>query len=364
MSISGEPLRPVANVAMVVYSFSGGAGRSIQVLLETLRGMGHRVHLITRRSQVEYSDVSFPVHFIEPGDGRQETRWLAGILERIERDGPLDLLLTNTYSDLAMTRPLRHRAHRHIVRVAMAERLRRFGPLRRAIKLHHMRRLFARLDVVTVSRGLADELTTVIRARPRSIVTIYNPFDFEEIGRRSREPDAAMPRCPYVICVGHLVPRKRHDLVIRAFASLPRDYHLVILGDGRLAGELRGLADSLGLGDRVQLPGFRENPYNWIRGAELLVLASEFEGFPRVLIEALAVETPVVSVRCEYGPDEILTGDLSRFLVPTGDLDALAAAMVRALASYPPILADTWRRFGNERSAQEYLALIDGGRRA
>jgi glycosyltransferase involved in cell wall biosynthesis len=347
-------------IAMLVYAFSGGAGKSTQVLLETLRGMGHRTHLITRGERVEYGASFEPVHYVEPGTPAQELRRLRAIIEKIETAGPIDLFLTNTFKDLELARPLRHPAHKHIVRVALSERLAKKGPIARHWTFGRIRRLFRGLDVVTVSRGLAQELVTVIRAKPRRVVTIYNPFDFDDIRIRAAQRDLDIPAAPFVVSVGHLVPRKRHDLVMRAFARLPGRYHLVLLGAGRLEEELRALAAELGIADRVHLPGFRMNPYAWIAAADLLVLASEFEGFGRVIVEALAVDTPAVSTRCRYGPEEILTGELAQFLVPTGDVGALYEAMSRALDSYPSIPEDSWRRFSREQSAREYLALLDG----
>ena len=67
--------------------------------------------------------------------------------------------------------------------------------------------------------------------------------------------------------------------------------------------------------------------------AELVVLSSDFEGFPLVLIEALAVGTPVVSTDCPHGPNEILTGPLARWLTPVGDASALATTIDAALAA-------------------------------
>jgi glycosyltransferase involved in cell wall biosynthesis len=69
----------------------------------------------------------------------------------------------------------------------------------------------------------------------------------------------------------------------------------------------------------VTITGFQRNPFPWYAKASALVHASDFEGFGNVLVEALASGTPVVSTDCPFGPREILTGSLSRFLSPCGD---------------------------------------------
>src|SRR5690606_13034938 len=121
--------------------------------------------------------------------------------------------------------------------------------------------------------------------------------DIERICRLSREEldDSRFPRDRRIILgVGRLTAQKDFSTLIRAFArSRARDdLQLVILGEGELRDELEALARELGV--NVLMPGFVENPYAWMRAAELFVLSSKWEGLPGVLIEALACGTRVV----------------------------------------------------------------------
>jgi glycosyltransferase involved in cell wall biosynthesis len=97
--------------------------------------------------------------------------------------------------------------------------------------------------------------------------------------------------------------------------------------------ELQALIDRFGLAKQVIVCPFRTNPYPLIANARLLVLSSDREGLPNVLIEALICHTPVVSTDCPSGPREIL----QQPLVPCGDAVALAKALVEALDSPAPL---------------------------
>ena len=88
------------------------------------------------------------------------------------------------------------------------------------------------------------------------------------------------------------------------------DLKLVCLGDGELRDEIRELAKTLGIAHRVIFPGYLANPYPVVRKAKAFILSSDFETLPTVLLEALSLGVPCVSVNCPTGPDEILVGEL------------------------------------------------------
>ncbi len=79
------------------------------------------------------------------------------------------------------------------------------------------------------------------------------------------------------------------------------------------------------------LPGYVENPHAYIRRSQVFLLSSDYEGFGRVLVDALAVGCPVVSTDCPFGPAEILEAGKWGILTPTGDVAAIAAALNQVL---------------------------------
>ena len=132
---------------------------------------------------------------------------------------------------------------------------------------------------------------------------------------------------------------RKSQEAIGAAQALARDQHHSQVGSEHLLvllsapePQLQAMIDSRGLADRVFIAGFRLNPYPWIAEADLLVLCSDHEGLPNVLIEALACGTPVVSTDCPSGPREILAA-FPQCLVPCGDVAALAQAISDKLAS-------------------------------
>ena len=140
--------------------------------------------------------------------------------------------------------------------------------------------------------------------------------------------------------------------------SAARTCRLIVLGEGRLRPQLEGQVRALGLEDRVSLPGWAENPYALMSRAALFVLSSRHEGFPGVLIEALACGCPTASTDCPAGPSEILENP--ELLAPVGDPEALSQVMLRALDR--PVDKATLRarasRFSVERAVNEYDKLI------
>jgi glycosyltransferase involved in cell wall biosynthesis len=134
---------------------------------------------------------------------------------------------------------------------------------------------------------------------------------------------------PVILSAGRLAEQKDYPTLINAFARVAaqRPCRLIILGEGRLRKQLQRLVESLGLTDRVSLPGWVENPFAFMSRAALFVLSSRNEGLPGVLIQAMACGCPCVSTACPAGPAEILQNGRLGPLTPVGDAVGLAAAI-------------------------------------
>jgi glycosyltransferase involved in cell wall biosynthesis len=125
---------------------------------------------------------------------------------------------------------------------------------------------------------------------------------------------------------------------------------------------LSSLAASLGVADRVDMPGFVENPLPFISRSAALVLSSRFEGFGNVLAEALACGVQTVITDCPYGPAEILADGRFGRLAPVGDPEATAKAILLALDEPidPGLLRSRGSAFSTQACASACLSLFDG----
>lgn len=226
--------------------------------------------------------------------------------------------------------------------------------------------LYPRVDaVVAVSKGLAQELETYLKLQPGSIKTIYNPVFDQSVLVKAKESVNhswfAKAETPIVIGVGRLSKQKDFPTLIRAFAIVRqvRTARLVIFGEGGEKNKLTSLVRELGLENDVQIHEFVSNPYAYIAKADVFVLSSILEGLPTVLIEAMAVGTPVVATNCESGPEEILDGGKYGELVKVGDSQAIAQSILSVLSGNSKSVDSNWLdQFTLETSTQQYLALL------
>ena len=151
--------------------------------------------------------------------------------------------------------------------------------------------------------------------------------------------DASVPeryegiRSRRIVTVGRLHKQKNQALLLNAFADFSKEYgeyELHIYGEGELEQELKNQADSLGIAQKVVWHGFCANVRDEIKDARMFVLSSDFEGISNSMLEALAMGVPTISTDCPIGGARAyIEQGKSGLLVPVGDRQALAEAMVR-----------------------------------
>lgn len=191
--------------------------------------------------------------------------------------------------------------------------------------------------IVAVSRGVAEDLASYARIPLDRIKVIYSPVITDQMLQSANEtvnhPFFADSQYPIILSVGRLSEEKDFETLIRAFEMVRKKIpsRLIILGDGEKRQELEALIHRSGFENAVALPGFELNPFAFMKRVSVFVLSSKWEGLPGALIQALACGCPVVSTDCLSGPSEILKGGEYGYLVPVGDIDAIAAGIAAVL---------------------------------
>lgn len=220
--------------------------------------------------------------------------------------------------------------------------------------------------IVAVSRGVAEDLAQITGISPKRIHVIYNPVITTQLYEMAKEPvdhpwfNPGEP--PVILGVGRLEAQKDFPTLIRAFALVrkKRPVRLAILGWGPDRQKLAALVNELGIEDDVVMPGFIKNPFAYMAKASVFALSSVWEGLSNVLIEAMALGTPVISTDCKSGPAEVLADGKYGWLVPVGNSEALAKKILQILDSnIQPVDSDWLSQFTLHTSTQRYLDVLD-----
>lgn len=235
--------------------------------------------------------------------------------------------------------------------------------------------------LITISPGLIDELSTTYRVAPaEKFVNVPLGLELRPFADTPRHQGivraqfAISPNAPLIGSVGRIVPIKNHALFLdmaRRVKQQRPDAHFVIVGDGELRAAVQAQADSLGLRDSVTFTGFVQDLKPVYSDMDALVISSDNEGTPVSILEALAAGVPVVSTAVGGVPDLLQHGAYGR-LTPPGDSDALADAVLAALAessfAQPAIQQAIVAQYDITRLANDlaalYRALLAGKRSA
>jgi glycosyltransferase involved in cell wall biosynthesis len=221
--------------------------------------------------------------------------------------------------------------------------------------------------VVAVSDGVADSLSEMARLKKDNITIIHNPavtnnnqcsqnidpWHISEWKKASKK----------LIAIGNFKHAKRFDILLHAFARVSKreDFKLLLLGDGTLRQYYIDLCRRLKISGKVFMPGYIKNVSYPLRTADLLVVSSDREGFPNVILDALSVGTPVVSTDCRSGPGEILDNGKFGVLVRCSDVESLSEGISISLRNgfSARDLKGRAEFFSVEKTVNSYLKIIN-----
>lgn len=231
-----------------------------------------------------------------------------------------------------------------------------------------IRNVYPGADFITVnSFGSKYALQHHYHVKEEKIGIIRNPISAAFHGNRERDTSS---RFIYV-SVGRMDEGKNHVMLIRAFAAMlaadpGKQAELWLIGEGPLKDYLEQEAKRLEIAPFVQFLGYRGDVAQILQQSDVFVFSSQREGFPNVLLEAMAVGLPVISTDCEYGPREIITDEE---VLPDGNLDKVEVGKYGILlpCNHVAHLAEAMNMvYKNEelrrKLTQDYAQLLSGYR--
>jgi len=342
----------------------------------------HRFAEVARQEEIEGLPVHHPRFLMMPKVGMATYGWtlflsVLPFLSRLARQHPFDLIDAHyLFPDAFAAVELGRALGKPVIVSARGSDVNLFAqfPLVRRCLLRTLRRADR---VVAVSGALRARLAALGVAAER-VTVIPNGVDgtkFRPMSRAEARAKLGLDGGPYLLAVGHLVALKGFDLVIESLARLRAggncpDLRLLVVGEGGERAPLEALARRLGVGGAVRFAGPLSHPElrTWYNAADVFCLASSREGWPNVVLEALACGTPVVATRVG-GIPEIVTSD-SVGLLAERSPEALAGAIEEALRRTwdREVLVRHARGHGWEQTAsrvlEEFRLALGGQRRS
>jgi glycosyltransferase involved in cell wall biosynthesis len=347
----------------------GGAEHVIVSLVNSFVLKGHKVDLLLARAIGPHLDDVLPAVNIIDFNQVHVFACLPKLVKYISHSKPTAILSIQTHANVTLL--LAKKISGSKVRIIVSERSnlameKYHGGLKTRLILWLARLLYPSAEVIhAVSYGVASSCEKELGLQPNKIKVVYNPVFIRKISDQSNpnlDFTFSLKDQGFILGAGRLTQQKDFQTLIKAFALVRSSLNLplVIIGEGELRPELEKLITNLSLQEFIFLPGFVKDPFWIMRQCKLFVLSSAWEGLPNVLIQAMACGVPVVSTDCPSGPAEVLENGKWGRLVPIGNIELLAQAMVNAVneKKHPDVVMRA-AHFDIQRIADEYLNLFN-----
>lgn len=357
-------------ILFVIPSLSGGgAERVFSTLLDHLDRSQFEIHLALLDVQASGSQEIPPDVLIHHLKYSRVRRALPGLVKLVWKLRPDALLSTLGHLNLALiaARPLLPARIKVLVRETTIASVLLQDGIRYAWAWRWLYRgLYRHADwVVCPSGAILEDLARNFGVPREKLVCIYNPVDVDKVCSFAESGGSPYNgRGPYLITAGRLSREKGLDLLLDAMPEILQsfpDVQLTLLGEGPAFASLLEQSRRLGLTDHVRFAGFQDNPWRYIRYADIFVLPSRFEGLPNALLEAIALGTPVVATDCAGSIREILDYDKTIVLVPPDDVNELAKAIIAACqapGAQPAEARVRLRQFDLQQAVEAYSRLL------
>jgi ADP-heptose:LPS heptosyltransferase/glycosyltransferase involved in cell wall biosynthesis len=240
---------------------------------------------------------------------------------------------------------------------AETDKLKKESLIKGTKRLNRYKKIYANSNLIAVSEGVRKDMKINFNAQNSGTITIFNPINFENIVKLSKEKISHNIDSNYIIHVARAIGQKRHDLLLDAWKLVHSNLKLVLLTDDPEI--ILKLVKERHLESRCVVLPFSKNPYPLIKNARLLVLSSDFEGFGLVLVEAITCGTPVIATDCKFGPSEILGQKYKDCLVKTNNKFLLAKKISSTIRLNKKKMDINFDHYESATIADQYIELAN-----
>ena len=345
-------------IVLAIFTLQGnGAERFALTLAKGLFDAGHEAHIVYFKNIIDLPiPENIQLHFFDYQKYRvipkfMRTGFAARAFDKfvLKHIGTPDLVLSNLYPvDFILAHSQLPNIHLVIHNTTSQEYAKQLTPK----FIEQLKKTYLAKSCIGVSEGVTQDFRLLFGEQSQ-IKTIYNPIDVDVVRNAANE---FIPEYQdYIVHVGKFKQQKRHDILIQAYAKANVPQKLILVGTGELMEASRQLVKELNIEEKVIFAGFQKNPYPFIKHAKLMVFSSDFEGLGLVILEAVALGTPVISTDCPSGPSEILP---SVNLVQVGDSDLLGKKIQDALSQNGNFKITLQKQFFTDVAVKSYVSLI------
>lgn len=310
------------NIAIIVSSLKGGGAERIAGLLSKRLSKKYQVYLFVCDLHDIVYDYGGTIVNLSINGAEYIDHYIAEYKRKYKIDCAISFLEGMNFSNI------RTKGEECVI---LSERCAQ-SPIDPPIRdeIERIKRLYNYADgIVAVSHGVKYDLAVNFGVNEKLIKTIYNFIDVDSIHKKMKEaidPDieSFVGDAKIILNVGRLHEQKNQKKILVQFQKLLRENEnlkLIIVGAGSEKNRLQSIITNLALDDYVRIIPYGKNPFPYYRLASLFVLASEYEGLPNVLLEAMTCGVPIVATDCLAGPRELLNdevdygADLKRYKV-------------------------------------------------